>query len=54
MSPWRDRDSLVCGLARVLSDPSRWLELHERNLEAQKNWFSWSRIADLYRTVLAE
>jgi glycosyltransferase involved in cell wall biosynthesis len=53
-SPWRDRDNLVCGLARVLSDPSRWLELHECNVEAQKNWFSWSRIADLYRTVLAE
>jgi glycosyltransferase involved in cell wall biosynthesis len=53
-SPRGDRDTLVSGLARVLSEPSRWLELHERNLEAQKNWISWNRIADLYRMVLAE
>jgi glycosyltransferase involved in cell wall biosynthesis len=53
-APWQDRDGLVRGLVRLLSDPSRWLDLHERNVAAQKNWFSWGRIADLYRTVLAE
>jgi len=52
-SPWRDRDSLVRNLVRVLSDPVRWTELHERNLEVQKNSFSWDRIAEQFRTVLA-
>ena len=53
-SPWRDRDALVRGLVRVLSDPTRWLQLHERNLNAQKNHFAWGRIAERYRTVLAQ
>ena len=53
-APWQDRDSLTRGLVRVLSDPSRWLELHERNLAAQKTWLSWASIADRYRTVLTE
>lgn len=53
-SPWRDRDGLVRGLVRVLGDPSRWMELHERNLEVHKNHLSWGRIAERYRMVLAE
>jgi len=53
-SPWGDRDGLVSGLTRVLSDSSRWMELHERNLDAQRNYFSWSRIADWFQAVLAE
>jgi glycosyltransferase involved in cell wall biosynthesis len=53
-SPPQDRDDLVRGLVRVLSDPSRWVKLHERNIEAQKNWFSWDRIAEKYRAVLTE
>jgi glycosyltransferase involved in cell wall biosynthesis len=51
-SPWRDWDGLIRGLIRVLNDPGRWMELHERNIEAQKNYFSWSRIAERYRMVL--
>jgi glycosyltransferase involved in cell wall biosynthesis len=51
-SPWQDRDGLILGLIRVLNDPQRWMELHERNIEAQKNYFSWSRIAERYRLVL--
>lgn len=47
-SPWGDRDSLVRGLTRVLSDSSRWAELHERNLEAQKKYLSWDTIADTF------
>ena len=43
--PKQDRESLTRGLVRVLSDPHRWKELHERNLEAQKNCFSWATIA---------
>lgn len=53
-SPWGDRDVLARGLVRVLSDPSLWMELHERNLDVQKNHFSWGRIAERYRMVLAE
>lgn len=44
-SPWRDRDSLVRGLVRVLSDPRRWTELHERNLRVQRQCLSWETIA---------
>jgi glycosyltransferase involved in cell wall biosynthesis len=51
-SPWKDWDGLILGLIRVLNDPGRWMELHERNIEAQKNYFSWSRIAERYRIVL--
>jgi len=53
-SPWHDRESLIRGLVRVLSDPQRWMELHERNLEMHKNHLSWSRIADRYRRLLAQ
>ena len=53
-SSWPDRDALVRGLIRVLSDPERWAELRQRNLEMQKNYFSWSRIAERYRMVLTE
>jgi glycosyltransferase involved in cell wall biosynthesis len=53
-SQWHKRDELIRGLVRVLSNPARWTQLHERNLEAQKNWFSWSRTAERYREVLAE
>jgi glycosyltransferase involved in cell wall biosynthesis len=52
-APWKDRHSLSQGLIRVLSDPQRWTELHERNLEVQKSNISWSRIADRFQAVLA-
>jgi glycosyltransferase involved in cell wall biosynthesis len=51
-SPCQDRDALVHGLIRVLSDPQHWMELHQRNLEIHKNYFSWSRIAERYRMFL--
>jgi glycosyltransferase involved in cell wall biosynthesis len=53
-SSWRDRDGLTRGLVRVLSDPRRWTELHERNLRVQRNYFSWDRIAARYVGALAE
>ena len=53
-SLWHDRESLIRRLVRVLSDPQRWMELHERNLEIHKNHLSWSRIAERYRSVLAQ
>lgn len=47
-----DPGSLTRGLVRVLSDPDRWTELHERNLEAQKNCFSWATIAEQFCRIL--
>jgi glycosyltransferase involved in cell wall biosynthesis len=52
-SPWHDQENLTRGLVRVLSDPQRWMELHERNLEVQKNYLSWDRIAERFQAVLA-
>ena len=52
-SPLHDREGLTRGLIRVLSDPERWMELHERNLEVQKNYLSWGRIAERFRAELA-
>jgi glycosyltransferase involved in cell wall biosynthesis len=52
-SPLQDRESLTRGLMRVLSDPERWMELHERNLKVQRNYLSWSRIAERFRAELA-
>jgi glycosyltransferase involved in cell wall biosynthesis len=52
-SPLHDRDSLARALIRVLNDPERWMELHERNVQIQKNYLSWSRIAERFRAELA-
>lgn len=52
-APWQDRHALSQGLVRVLSNPKRWTELHERNLEVQKRHLSWSRIAERFQAVLA-
>lgn len=52
-SSQHERSSLTRGLVRVLSDPQRWMELHERNLAVQKNYLSWSRIAERFRAELA-
>lgn len=49
-----DRDGLAQGLIRVLSDPYRWMELHERNLLVQRDYFSWERIAARYVGALTE
>lgn len=54
VSPSRDMHSLAHGLVRVLSDPARWTELHERSLEVQRSHLSWNRIAEQFRTVLAK
>ncbi len=53
-SPWRDRQSLTRALLRVLSDSTRWTELHERSLQAQRNYFSWTRIAERFAGALRE
>jgi glycosyltransferase involved in cell wall biosynthesis len=53
-SPWRDRKALAAALVRVLSEPKRWRELHERNLLVQEKYFSWNRIAELYIEALGK
>ena len=53
-SPWRDRQSLVRALVRVLSDSARWRELHERSLQTQRDHFSWTRIAEQFQAALPE
>ena len=53
-SPWRDQPTLIRGLVRVLSDPARWTELHERSLQAQRDHFSWTRIAEQFDAALSE
>jgi len=41
-------------VVRVLTDPQRWIELHERSVHAQERFFSWNRIAELYMETLSE
>lgn len=53
-SPWGDQNGLAQGLIRILSDGSYWEELHERNVALQRKTLSWARIAEQFRTVLAE
>jgi glycosyltransferase involved in cell wall biosynthesis len=53
-APWRDWKALAHALARVLTDPQRWTELHERNLRVQEKYFSWNRISELFIEALAE
>jgi glycosyltransferase involved in cell wall biosynthesis len=52
--PLRDQNALARALVRVLTDPQRWMELHERNARVQEKYFSWSRIAELYIEALAD
>ena len=51
-SPWRDRQDLVRALVRVLSDSALWTELHRRSVQAQRDHFSWTRIAEQYEAAL--
>ena len=53
-SLWRDRQSLTRALVRVLSDSARWTELHERSLQAQRDHFSWTRIAERFQASLSQ
>jgi len=53
-SPWRDQQKLIRGLVRVLSDSARWMELHERSLQAQRDHFSWVRIAEQFQASLSQ
>ena len=52
-APWHDPQALAQALVRVLTDPDRWMDLHERNLRVHEKYFSWDRIAERYLVVLA-
>lgn len=53
-APWHDPKALAQALVRILSDPQRWMELHERNVRAHAKYFCWNRIAELYVERFAE
>jgi glycosyltransferase involved in cell wall biosynthesis len=50
--PGGDKAGLARALIRVLTDPLRWRELHERNVWAQQDWFSWTRIGQRFYDLL--
>jgi glycosyltransferase involved in cell wall biosynthesis len=51
--PYGDREALGMALARVLADARYWKQLYERNRRAHREYFSWDRIAERFRTELA-
>jgi glycosyltransferase involved in cell wall biosynthesis len=50
--PQGDREELGKALVRVLTDEPLWQDLHQRSLRAQREYFSWSAIADKLVKVL--
>lgn len=47
-APFGDHHALAQNLLAVLSDEQKWVDLHERNLRLQRNYFGWNRIANEY------
>lgn len=45
LAPYRDTDALASVLSRVLTDNDLWQQLHERSVQAHRNYFSWDVIA---------
>ena len=52
LSPWRNAEALADSLVRVLSDGKLWLELHQRSVKAQTEYFSWNAVANRYVEAL--
>jgi glycosyltransferase involved in cell wall biosynthesis len=48
LAPLRDPAALASALAEVLTDAKLWQRLHERNLQAQEQYFSWDAVATRY------
>lgn len=48
LSPWRDAEALANSLLRVLSDAALWQQLHQRSVKAQRDFFSWTAVANRY------
>jgi glycosyltransferase involved in cell wall biosynthesis len=51
--PWRDSEELSNELIEVLTDEELWQELHEKNVRALEQYFSWDAVADRYVKLLA-
>jgi glycosyltransferase involved in cell wall biosynthesis len=52
LAPWRNSEALSDELAQVLTDEKLWLEMHERSLRAQVQFFSWDAVAHRYLNML--
>ncbi|MDX2097120.1 MAG: hypothetical protein SFW36_05035 [Leptolyngbyaceae cyanobacterium bins.59] len=50
--PPGDRDQLGQDLTAVLTNPALWQSLHQKNLEAQQQYFAWDTIATQYLRAL--
>ena len=48
LSPWRNAEAIGDSLVRVLSDAKLWKELHQRSVKAQREFFSWTAVANRY------
>jgi glycosyltransferase involved in cell wall biosynthesis len=53
MVPWRDSEEVSNELVQVLTDEKLWQELHEKNVRAMEQYFSWDAVADRYMKLLA-
>jgi glycosyltransferase involved in cell wall biosynthesis len=53
-SPVGERQQLVRSLITILSDSTRWADLHDRNRRAFQECFSWPVIAQRFRAALGE
>ncbi|MDE3110079.1 MAG: glycosyltransferase [Acidobacteriota bacterium] len=51
-APCGDPADLARALTIVLTDPMRWKELHERNIQVQRKFFSWTEIAERFAAEL--
>jgi glycosyltransferase involved in cell wall biosynthesis len=47
-----DREGLVCGLARVLTDENLYRELRQRSATATQKYFCWSSIASQFANAI--
>jgi glycosyltransferase involved in cell wall biosynthesis len=53
LAPWHETDALAGALVEVLTDGDLWTALHERNLRAQEQYFSWDAVAEKYLALHA-
>jgi glycosyltransferase involved in cell wall biosynthesis len=51
--PWRNAEALADSLVRVLTDGKLWQEMHQRSVKAQREFFSWTAVANRYVDALS-
>jgi glycosyltransferase involved in cell wall biosynthesis len=52
LAPLYDRDALGAELVRVLKDDALAQEMHRKNIEVEKQYFSWDTVAEQYLHAL--